>query len=111
MTMKLMPAALLVAAAVLAALPAQARSRIALTSTKIDLPEDRQPLPDGPGAEAARGICLACHSAGMILNQPTMAKAGWAAEVAKMRAVYKAPVDEKDVPTIVDYLTAIKGPK
>jgi hypothetical protein len=47
----------------------------------------------------------------MILTQPPLAKAAWEAEVAKMRNVYKAPVDEKDVPTIVDYLTAVKGPK
>jgi hypothetical protein len=43
--------------------------------------------------------------------EPRMPKAAWAAEVAKMRNVYKAPVDEKDVPAIVDYLTAVKGPK
>jgi hypothetical protein len=47
----------------------------------------------------------------MILNQPAMAKAAWEAEVAKMRGVYKAPVDEKDVPDIVGYLAAVKGPK
>jgi len=29
--------------------------------------------------------------------------------VAKMRNVYKAPVDPKDVPAIVDYLVTIKG--
>jgi hypothetical protein len=110
MIRKIAPA-VFVLGAVLAALPAQAKSRIALTSIIVDLPQGQRDLPNGPGADAARGICLACHSAGMILNQPTMAKAGWEAEVAKMRNVYKAPVDEKDVPTIVDYLTAIKGPK
>ena len=47
----------------------------------------------------------------MILNQPGMPKAAWAAEVNKMRNVYKAPVAAKDVPAIVDYLTAAKGPK
>jgi hypothetical protein len=47
----------------------------------------------------------------MIMTQPTMAKAAWAGEVAEMRNVYKAPVDGKAVPAIVDYLTAVKGPK
>ena len=47
----------------------------------------------------------------MILNQPALPQAAWQAEVAKMRNVYKAPVDEKDVAAIVDYLTAVKGPK
>jgi hypothetical protein len=58
-----------------------------------------------------RNNCLGCHSAGMILNQPTMPKAAWEAEVTKMRTVYKAPVDEKAVPAIVEYVTAVKGPK
>jgi hypothetical protein len=40
-----------------------------------------------------------------------LSQAAWQAEVAKMRNVYKAPVDEKDVGPIVDYLTAVKGPK
>jgi len=46
-----------------------------------------------------------------VFRQPRMPKAAWGAEVAKMRNVYKAPVDEKDVPAIVDYLTVVKGPK
>ena len=45
----------------------------------------------------------------MVVTQPAMPKAAWEAEVAKMRNVYKAPVDAKDVPAIVDYLVSIKG--
>jgi cytochrome c5 len=84
---------------------------ITLKSVSVDLPDSDRAIPDGPGADALRNNCVSCHSAGMILNQPTMAKAAWAAEVAKMRNVYKAPVDEKDVPDIVGYLAAVKGPK
>jgi hypothetical protein len=47
----------------------------------------------------------------MVLNQPTLPKAAWEAEVAKMRNVYKAPVSESDVPAILDYLVRIKGTK
>jgi cytochrome c5 len=82
-----------------------------LASVAVTLPESTRALPDGPGVATVRNNCLGCHSAGMILNQPTMAKAAWQVEVNKMRNVYKAPVDEKAVPAIVDYLTAIKGPK
>ena len=89
----------------------QAKVPAALKSVEVDLPDSSRMLPDGPGAKVANDSCLACHSAGMILNQPTMAKPAWEAEVNKMRNVYQAPVDEKDVPAIVDYLTTIKGPK
>ena len=45
----------------------------------------------------------------MVLNQPALPAAGWQAEAEKMIHVYKAPVDEKDVPAIVAYLARIKG--
>lgn len=96
---------------ILPAFSVQAKVPITLKSVEVNLPESKDTLPDGPGLVVVNGNCLTCHSAGMILNQPVMAKAAWEAEVAKMRNVYKAPVDEKDVATIVDYLTAIKGPK
>ena len=82
-----------------------------LKSLDLDLPTNNQTFPPGPGADAANGNCRACHSVEMVLNQPPLPKAAWEAEVAKMRNVYKAPVSEKDVPDIVSYLTAVKGPK
>ena len=60
--------------------------------------------PDGAGADVVNGNCLACHSAGMVLNQAALSKAQWRAEVEKMRDAFKAPVDPKDVDAIVDYL-------
>jgi hypothetical protein len=45
----------------------------------------------------------------MVLNQPALPKAEWQAEVDKMRATYKAPIDAKDVDAILDYLVSIKG--
>jgi hypothetical protein len=36
-----------------------------------------------------------------------MPRATWQAEVEKMRNTYKAPVDAKDVPVIVDYLAGL----
>ncbi len=84
---------------------------IALKSVDVTLPDSDRALPDGPGLATVQNNCVSCHSAGMILNQPVIAKAAWQAEVVKMRNVYKAPVDEKDVPDIVAYLAAVKGPK
>jgi hypothetical protein len=54
---------------------------------------------------------LACHSAGMVLNQPALPKQAWATEVNKMINNYEAPVAPEDVGAIVDYLTALKGAK
>jgi cytochrome c5 len=102
---------LLLAAAALMPLPAAAQSPLVLKSTKVTLPDSTAMFPPGPGADIATSDCLACHSAGMVMNQPVLPKAAWEAEVNKMRSVYKALVPESDVAAIVDYLASIKGPK
>jgi hypothetical protein len=82
-----------------------------LKSVKIDLPDSDRMFPEGPGADAVNNNCLACHSAGMVLNQPALSKQAWAAEVTKMINTYKAPVAAEDVGPIVEYLTGLKGGK
>lgn len=88
----------------------QAQSPLTLHSVSIDLPQGDRVFP-GPRSDAINNNCLACHSAGMVLNQPTMPRAAWETEVHKMINVYKAPVAAEDVPTIVAYLDATKGTK
>jgi hypothetical protein len=80
-----------------------------LKSVKIDLPDSDRMFPDGPGSDTINNNCLACHSAGMVLNQPALSKQAWAAEVTKMINTYKAPVAAEDVGPIVEYLTGLKG--
>ena len=73
------------------------------------LPDDTSAFKPGPNLEVVQGNCGACHSADYIQTQPTgpkFKKAFWEAEVTKMIKVYGAPIDEKDVPKIVEYLTA-----
>ena len=82
-----------------------------LKSVKIDLPDSDRMFPDGPGSDAINNNCLACHSAGMVLNQPALSKQAWAAEVNKMINNYKAPVAPEDVGPIVEYLTGLKDAK
>src|SRR2546430_8260104 len=82
-----------------------------LKPVKIDLPDSDKMFPAGPGSDAINNNCLACHSAGMVLNQPALSKQAWATEVNKMINNYKAPVAPEDVATIVDYLTSLKGAK
>jgi cytochrome c5 len=81
------------------------------TSVNVDLPAGDRMFPGGKEAEAINNNCLACHSAGMVLNQPDLSKAAWDAEVHKMISVYKAPVPAEDVPAVVAYLASTKGAK
>jgi hypothetical protein len=84
-----------------------------LKSVKIDLPDSDRMFPagPGPGSDAINNNCLACHSADMVLNQPSLSKQAWTAEVNKMINNYKAPVAPEDVGAIVEYLTVLKGAK
>jgi sulfite dehydrogenase (cytochrome) subunit B len=88
---------------------ASAQNLPALKSTTVDLPAGDSLFPGGASADAINNNCLACHSTEMVLNQPSQPKATWEAEVHKMINVYKAPVDESDVASIVDYLAKTKG--
>ena len=92
-------------------LVARAATPFELKSVKADLPESDRMFPAGPGSDAINNNCLACHSAGMVLNQPVLSKQAWTGEVNKMINNYKAPIAPEDVGTIVEYLTTLKGPK
>ena len=87
-------------------------SRLVAASAKpieLQLPDETAQFKPGPNLEVVQGNCGACHSADYILTQPTgpkFKKDFWQAEVTKMIKVYGAPIDEKDVPEIVDYLSA-----
>ncbi len=84
---------------------------ITLKSLSVDLPDSDREFPPGPGVEVVQANCAACHSAGMVLNQPALSHATWETEVHKMVAAYKAPVSDEDAKTIVAYLDRIKGAK
>jgi len=77
-------------------------------SVKVDL-SNPGPYFTGEGSDEINANCTACHSAEMVMNQPAFSKATWQAEVGKMVKVYKASVDEKDIPAIVEYLTRVRG--
>jgi mono/diheme cytochrome c family protein len=74
------------------------------------LPDETAAFKPGPNLEVVQGNCGACHSADYVASQPqgpAFKKAFWEAEVTKMIKVYGAPIDEADVPKIVDYLTQV----
>jgi hypothetical protein len=95
----------------LTALAAHAASPFELKPVKVDLPDSERMFPGGPGSDAINNNCLACHSAGMVLNQPELSKQAWAAEVNKMISAYKAPIAPEDIGAIVEYLSSFKGAK
>lgn len=101
-----MRAAVLLAAFAFALAGCQQADSFAFANTTITLPKDTTALPPGPHVELATQNCMACHSADMILNQPRLTRAQWTSNVEKMVKVYKANIDDKDVPQIVDYLVA-----
>jgi len=95
----------LIVATVAAAAPAPV-----FKTQAVELPADATAFPDGPNVKVVTQNCLACHSADMVLDQPLLPRATWAAEVTKMRNVYKAPVSDADAALIVDYLAATHSP-
>jgi mono/diheme cytochrome c family protein len=63
-----------------------------------------------PGYAKAQAQCVACHSAEYMLFQPPNAsRAYWDTMTKRMKAVFKAPLDDADIPEIVDYLAATYG--
>lgn len=86
-------------------------SGVTLESENVTLPASDRVFPGGEDATAINANCLTCHSAGMVMTQPNFTEAVWKAEVEKMRAAFKAPVDEDAVPAIVAYLAKTKGAK
>jgi hypothetical protein len=78
----------------------------------ITLPPDTATLRPSalPGYAKAQTDCVTCHSAEYMLMQPPNAgRPYWDAMTKRMKAVFKAPFDEADVPEIVDYLSATYG--
>src|SRR5216684_2417241 len=94
-----------------APVPTGAPQMFVLKSVSVDLPTSNIAFPGGAKAEAINANCLACHSAGMVLTQHNLSKATWAGVVDKMIHAHKAPIAEKDVASILEYLQETKGAK
>lgn len=81
-------------------------------SKSINLPPDGVQLTASslPGYAKAQASCVACHSAEYMRYQPpTAARPYWDAMVKRMQVVFKAPIDDADIPLIVDYLAKTYG--
>lgn len=90
-----------------------AATAYSMAATKtIVLPPDGVQLKESalPGYAKAQASCVACHSAEYMRYQPpNAARPYWDAMVKRMKAVFKAPIDDADMPAIVDYLVKTYG--
>jgi hypothetical protein len=77
--------------------------------TRIALPTDDTPIPDGPHRTEFRGACQVCHSARLVFTQPLLTEKQWTAVVHKMAAKYGAPLSAEDEKQIVQYLHTVHG--
>jgi sulfite dehydrogenase (cytochrome) subunit B len=90
---------------------AAATSAWAVTKV-IQLPPDAEQLRTSalPGYAKAQTNCVACHSAEYFVYQPPTAPRGyWENMVKRMKAVFRAPIADEDMPVIVDYLVKTYG--
>ncbi|HMC14704.1 MAG TPA: cytochrome c [Albitalea sp.] len=81
-------------------------------SKNIQLPADPLQLKPSPlpGYAKAQAQCVACHSAEYMQYQPPSApRPYWDNMVKRMKAVFKAPIDDADMPDLVDYLAKTYG--
>ena len=78
----------------------------------LSLPADGVQLKPSalPGYAKAQAQCAACHSADYMLYQPpTAPRAYWENMVRRMQQVFKAPINDADIPDLVDYLVKTYG--
>ena len=96
----------------IAAVAATAMSFASAAPKTIQIPSETMQLKPSalPGYAKAQANCVACHSADYMQYQPpNAARPYWDAMVKRMKAVFKAPIADDDMPAIVDYLAKTYG--
>lgn len=76
---------------------------------RVQLPADRKNFSGGAGADVANARCLTCHSAEMILTQPTRTVAQWKDTVTKMRTAYGAPLEDAEIDVLAAYFANLQS--
>ena len=70
----------------------------------IKVPYVDFPMKEGKGIYSTRGKCNMCHSFGYVINQGKQSKVFWREKTIKMIEVFNAPINEKDIEIVVNYL-------
>ena len=73
----------------------------------VELPTSSTLFPAGEGQAVANAQCLICHSAGMVLRQPTQTQPQWTDTINKMRSAYGAPIATDQVDGLAAYLARV----
>jgi mono/diheme cytochrome c family protein len=73
----------------------------------VELPASTMLFPGGSAQSVANSQCLICHSAGMVLRQPTRTQVQWTETINKMRSAYGAPIGAGQVDALAAYLTRV----
>ena len=92
-----------------AAISPRAWAEAPMGAVTIELPAERAQYKHGPGVDVVQKKCIACHSADYVYMQPPLTEAQWRAIVTKMKYTMKAPINDEDVDTIVQYLMSQNG--
>jgi len=71
---------------------------------EIKVPYVDFPMKEGKGLYSTRGKCNMCHSFGYIINQGRQSKEFWQEKTIKMIETFNAPINEKDIDIVVNYL-------
>ena len=87
----------------------EAAPKAVFQDASITLPDDPIDLPEGPGRQAVAENCSACHSPSTMIQQPRIPREKRAAQLKKMIELYKAPIDPKAVPQIIDYMMHVQS--
>lgn len=85
---------------------------VGAATKSIELPADGVQLTPSTleGYTKAQANCVACHSAEyMVYQPPNAARPYWDAMVKRMKTVFNAPINEADMPAIVEYLVKTYG--
>jgi cytochrome c5 len=80
------------------------QSEVRWTKVNVQLPTSLAVFPAGRGADIANSQCLMCHSADMVLYQPTRTQEQWKETINKMRSAYGAPLPAEQVDALAAYL-------
>lgn len=105
----IIPSSLLLAGLLGLSLAAPAFAADKMGKVNIKLPDETAKYMPGPGEKTANNNCRTCHSVDYVYMQPPLTREKWHAEVVKMKKVYGAQIDDKDVDAIVDYLMSQNG--
>jgi cytochrome c5 len=83
------------------------KSDVQWSKVSVQLPMSAALFPAGEGAVIANSQCLICHSADMVLHQPSRTQEQWKDTINKMRTAYGAPLPAEQVDALAAYLAGL----